>query len=94
MIQNIARHIVKFIREFFYKKIEQKYIPSSRKVWATLFCSVSLVGFILKFMGWQFITTADLAILSSLATAAVGWYSFSVKNQTVSPEEDEEMYLG
>ena len=80
----------KFFRELFYKKISTtQYGPSSRKLWATLFCLLSLIGFILKFWGIQTITSEDLAILSGLAVSAVGWYTYSAKDPVPSDNNEK-----
>ena len=52
--------------------------PSSRKIWATVFCSIAARGFFLKFAGSTFVTTSDLTVLAGLAATAVGWYSLGV----------------
>jgi len=105
-IGNLFVGIGCLIREFFFSfdETKQKYTPSSRKFWATGFSCISALALISKFwLGNQNITSGDLTIVVSLATAAVGWYSLrqyvdsrhSSINQQPIPQTDNpnEMYI-
>lgn len=80
---NIIEQLWHYFAEFFYMKYEvngKVYAsPSSRKFWATFFCSIAGAGFILKFAGSPNITTPDLGILSTLALSAAGLYTYAKK---------------
>lgn len=77
-LKNLFIGIGSVIREFFfsYDNAKDIYKPSSRKFWATYFSSIGAYAYVSKFIfNNQNITSTDLTILSSLITAAIGWYA-------------------
>lgn len=79
-----------FIIEFFFMRQKNgSYKPNATKVIATIFCTISAWGFILKFHGSEHVTSTDLAILSGLATSMIGLYQLS-KNIRLKNEEDNQ----